>query len=112
MNQRDEHGRFLPGASGNPKGRPPKPIQHLADAAVQQVLTHDLALVRRRNTDSHLRKEALDRLSRLGAKRISASPRVEVDEAGINQIVEVLQRHVIDPDTMEAIINELETIGS
>ena len=110
--ERDEHGRFRPGASGNPRGRPPgrssSAANGLADQAILAVLQHDLAAVRARKTEPRERREALGRLARLGGRRVSSEQRIIVDEAGVQAIIDVLRHHITDPNVLLAICSDLE----
>ncbi len=113
--ERDGQGRYRPGVSGNPRGRgpgrPAEAVNSLADEGVTAVLEHDLAVVQDKRATARQRKESLDRLARLGGRRITSEQRVIVDEAGVQHIVEVIARHVTDPATLAAIADELEGIG-
>jgi hypothetical protein len=110
--ERDERGRFRPGASGNPHGRPPgrpySAVNNLADQAILAVLQHDLAAVRARKTEPRERREALGRLARLGARRVSSEQRVTVDEDSVEALIEVIRSHISDPDVLLAICSDLE----
>ena len=112
--ERDERGRFRPGRSGNPRGRPrsPRPdaVNSLADQALQTVLQHDLAAVRAKKTEPRERRQALDRLARLSGRRVISEQRIVVDEAGVDAITDVLAHHITDPDTLFAISEELEAL--
>jgi hypothetical protein len=110
IGERDERGRYLPGTSGNPHGRPPgrtpRALNALADEALAAVLDHDLRVVRDQSADPRLCKEAMDRLVRLGARRITVDPPETVDDAA-DQIVEVIRRHVTDRHALDAIVRDL-----
>ena len=113
--ERDERGRYLPGVSGNPRGRgpgrPPDAVNDLADEGVTAVLTHDLEVLADGSAPPRERKEALDRLARLGARRITSEQRVLVNDGAVQQIVAVIARHVHDEAVLAAIADELEGIG-
>lgn len=87
---RDSRGRFVPGSSGNPAGRgpgrPPEEVNRLADQAIDTVLRHDMDVVRRatepeegeeKPTRTEVQK-ALDRLSRVGARRVTTRTETDV----------------------------------
>jgi hypothetical protein len=111
---RDDQGRYLPGTSGNPHGRPPgrtpRALNALADEALAAVLAHDLRVVRDQSAEPRLLKEAMDRLVRLGARRITVDPPQTVDDAA-DQIVEVIRRHITDGCTLDAIIYDLHALS-
>jgi hypothetical protein len=112
--ERNRQGQYLPGVSGNPKGRgpgrTPDAVNSLADEGVTAVLEHDLAVVRDARATAPQRRQSLDRLARLGGRRITSEQRVVVDEAGVQHIVEVIARHVTDPEVLAAIADELEGV--
>jgi hypothetical protein len=111
---RDERGRYLPGTSGNPHGRPPgrtpRALNALADEALAAVLAHDLRVVRDQHPEPRLCKEAMDRLVRLGARRITPDPPESVEDAA-DQIVEVIRRHVTDRHALHAIVRDLHALS-
>lgn len=87
---RDSRGRFVPGASGNPAGRgpgrPSEEVNQLADQAIEAVLQHDMDVVRRATAPEKGEakparaevQKALDRLSRVGARRVTTRTETDV----------------------------------
>ncbi len=114
IGERDAQGRYLPGASGNPRGRPPgrtpRALNALADEALAAVLAHDLRVVRDQSAEPRLCKEAMDRLVRLGARRITVDPPESVEDAA-DQIVEIIRRHVTDRHTLAAVVRDFHALS-
>ncbi len=96
--KRDHLGRFLPGVSGNPRGRrpgrPPNAVNDLADLAVMAVMRYDLDCLASGRLTPPSRTLALDRLARLSGKRITASDRAVVGEAGLEVVVQAVARRI------------------
>jgi len=108
---RDGSGRWRPGTSGNPSGLPGRPaarVNELADEAVETVLRADLATVADPEASRQERREALDRLARLGARRITARESVEVDAGLADVVVGIIAASVTDAETLKQIATELE----
>ncbi len=112
--KRDGQGRFLPGVSGNPAGRgpgrPSDAVNDLADEAVTEVLQRDLGILRGGKATAKARQQSLDRLARLGARRITSEGRVVVGGEEVARLVSIITRHVQDPAILAALANELEEL--
>jgi hypothetical protein len=91
---RDAAGRFLPGVSGNPGGggRPSREVNALADTGIVAVLEHDLAVLQDRKAGVRAREAALNRLARIGARRVTARTESEFAVEEAPYITVVLQR--------------------
>ena len=113
--KRDEQGRFLPGVSGNPAGRgpgrPSDAVNDLADTGVTEVLQYDLNVLRDTKASAKERQQSLDRLARLGARRITSEERVVVGGEDVARLVNIITRHVQDPAILAALANELEGLS-
>jgi len=111
---RDERGRYRPGVSGNPMGRgpgrPPDAVNDLADRGVTAVLAHDLDVLDSEKATQQARRQSLDRLARLGARRITSEERVTIDEADVSGLVSIIAKHVKDPEVLVGIVKDLEAL--